>query len=315
MGAYVVWLPLMKNVRQLVEATWFQRVITIAIILNAITLGLETAPELVGAYMPLLLVVDTGFLVLFVVEIICKLVAYRWQFFKNGWNIFDFSIVAISLLPFIQGLSVLRALRVLRVLRLISVIPQFRKVTQAFFDSLSGLAAIGAILLIIFYVGAVMCTKLFGVSFPEWFGTIGLSLYSLFQIMTLESWSMGIVRPVMEIYPYAWLFFVPFILVTTFATLNLLIGVIVNSMQTLHDQTTDSIDEHLTAQDTARTELKATLNALEEQIKQIKNKLWWLNYPAEYAYSAGFNRLRSLPHLENIMRQNKFTAHFGLFEP
>lgn len=245
----------------------------VAIILNAITLGLETAPELVGAYMPLLLAVDMAFLALFTAEIILKLIAYRWEFFKNGWNIFDFIIVAISLLPFIQGLSVLRALRVLRVLRLISIVPQFRKVTQAFFDSLSGLAAIGTILLLIFYVGAVMSTKLFGEDFPDWFGTIGHSLYSLFQIMTLESWSMGIVRPVMELYPYAWMFFVPFILLTTFAALNLLIGVIVNSMQTLHEQTTDNIDEHLSAQDRSRAELKAKLDTLEQAIREIKAKL------------------------------------------
>jgi voltage-gated sodium channel len=202
-----------------------------------------------------------------------KLIVYRVQFFKSGWNIFDFTIVAISLLPFIQGLSVLRALRVLRVLRLISVIPQFRKVTQAFFDSLSGLAAIGTILLLIFYVGAVMSTKLFGEHFPEWFGSIGASLYSLFQIMTLESWSMGIVRPVMEIYPFAWAFFVPFILLTTFAALNLLIGVIVNSMQSLHDDTTTALDDHLSKQDRSRAELKATLNALEQSIKDIKAKM------------------------------------------
>lgn len=261
------------NTKLLVEAGWFQRLIIAAIVLNAITLGLETAPQFVGSYLPALLVIDKAFLVLFVFEIMLKLHAYRWRFFRDGWNVFDFTIVAISLLPFIQGLSVLRALRVLRVLRLISIIPQFRKVTQAFFDSLSGLAAIGAILLIIFYVGAVMCTKLFGGEFPEWFGTIGRSFYSLFQIMTLESWSMGIVRPVMEIYPYAWLFFVPFILVTTFATLNLLIGVIVNSMQTLHDQTSNTIDQHLTAQDIARNELKTQLEALEASIKDIKSKL------------------------------------------
>ncbi len=262
----------MRWSQTIVEASWFQRLIIIAIVLNAITLGLETAPELVGPLMPGLLLVDTLFLSLFVVEIALKLVAYRLSFFKNGWNIFDFTIVAISLLPFIQGLSVLRALRVLRVLRLISVIPQFRKVTQAFFDSLSGLAAIGTILLIVFYVGAVMSTKLFGESFPEWFGTIGLSLYSLFQIMTLESWSMGIVRPVMEVYPFAWVFFVPFILLTTFAALNLLIGVIVNSMQTLHEQTTDTIDDHLKLQDKSRAELMSKLDELEANIKDIKAK-------------------------------------------
>lgn len=259
--------------KTIVESHWFQRVIIGAIILNAVTLGLETAPTLVGDWMGTLRIVDTVFLLLFTVELAAKLIVYRLVFFKNGWNNFDFVIVAISWLPFIEGLSVLRSLRILRVLRLLSVVPQFRKVTQAFFDSLTGLATIGTILLLVFYVGAVMATKLFGQSFPEWFGTIGSSFYTLFQIMTLESWSMGIVRPVMELYPYAWLFFVPFILVTTFAALNLLIGVVVNSMQSLHDTTTDTISEQIDSHDAERAVLQQQLQALKETIEKMQKKL------------------------------------------
>jgi len=259
--------------RRTVESLWFQRFIIIAILLNAVTLGLETAPVLVGEWMSTLKLIDTLLLLLFTVELLMKLVVYRLSFFKNGWNNFDFIIVAISWLPFIESLSVLRSLRILRVLRLVSVVPQFRKVTQAFFDSLAGLATIGTILLLVFYVGAVMSTKLFGQTFPDWFGTIGSSFYTLFQIMTLESWSMGIVRPVMEVYPYAWLFFVPFILVTTFATLNLLIGVIVNSMQTLHDNTADKIDVHLMSQDENQQQLRLQLVELREIITALERNL------------------------------------------
>jgi len=262
-----------STITSFVESKRFQGTILAAIVLNAIALGLETAPELVGSLMPLLLALDTLFLAFFTIEIALKLVAYRGSFFKNGWNNFDFVIVFISLLPFLQGLSVLRSLRILRVLRLISISPQFRKVTQAFFDSLSGLAVIAVILGLLFYVGAVMTTKLFGQQFPQWFGSIGESLFSLFQIMTLESWSMGIVRPVMEVYPTAWLFFVPFILLTTFATLNLLIGVIVNSMQTLHDETTDELDTHLSKQDVEREQIKAKVADIETMLRELKQKL------------------------------------------
>lgn len=258
---------------KIVETPLFQRVIITAIILNAVTLGLETAPETVGGFMPYLLALDFAFLLLFTVELGLKLTAYRTRFFASGWNNFDLLIVVISWLPFIEGLSVLRSLRVLRILRLVSVVPQFRKVVQAFFASLSGLFAIGAIIGIIFYVGAVMTTKLFGSEFPEWFGTIGRSLYTLFQIMTLESWSMGIVRPVMEVYPYAWLFFVPFILVTTFAALNLLIGVIVNSMQTLHEQTTDTLKGELKARDAERAKLREQISSLEDSLAKLKRDL------------------------------------------
>ena len=113
---------------------------------------------------------------------------------------------------------------------------------------------------IIFYIGAVMATKLFGAAFPEWFGNLGLSAYSLFQIMTLESWSMGIVRPVMEQFPYAWVFFVPFIMVTTFAVVNLLVGLIVNSMQDAHAEETNA------ATDTYREEVLKRLEAIEQRL-------------------------------------------------
>jgi len=128
----------------------------------------------------------------------------------------------------------LRALRILRVLRVISVAPSLRRVVEGFVTALPGMGSVFLLMAIIFYIGAVIATKLFADTFPQWFGTLGQSGYSLFQIMTLESWSMGIVRPVMEVYPYAWAFFIPFIMVTTFAVVNLLVGLIVNSMQDAH---------------------------------------------------------------------------------
>jgi len=271
---HVTLVGMREKITFLVEAKWFQRFIIIVILLNAVTIGLQTAPQMMGEDgMSLLSIIDGIFLAIFTFELAFKLYAYKSSFFKSGWNNFDFAIVAVSYLPFIPGLSVLRSLRVLRILRLISVVPQFRKVIQAFMDSLSGLIVIAAIMLIIFYVGAVMATNLFGVSFPQWFGTIGRSLFSLFQIMTLESWSMGIVRPVMEVYTYAWAFFVPFILVTTFSTLNLVIGVIVNSLQALHNDTKDTIDEHLEKQDKETEILHKQLTELEETIRTLKQKL------------------------------------------
>lgn len=264
----------MQNVlAKIVEAVWFQRFIITVIILNAISLGLETVPEVNNQYGETLVFLDVLFLGIYTIELAMKLILYRLRFFKDGWNNFDFLIVAVSYLPLVEGLSVLRSLRILRVLRLMSVVPQFRKVTQAFFDSLSGLSVITFILLLLFYIGAVMSTKMFGTAFPEWFGSIGRSLFSLFQIMTLESWSSAIARPVMELYPHAWLFFVPFILTTTFVTLNLLIGVIVNSMQGLHEDTTENIDKHLNQQDKERENLKNKLSELENSIQDIKKNL------------------------------------------
>ncbi len=204
--------------------------VILVILVNAVTLGLETSDIAMANAGTLILMIDRICLAIFVTEIVLKLVALGPRFFRSPWNVFDFIIVGIALVPGAQGMSVLRALRILRVLRVISVAPRLRRVVEGFITALPGMGSVFLLMAIIFYIGAVMATKLFGDTFPEWFGTLGRSGYSLFQIMTLESWSMGIVRPVMEVYPYAWVFFVPFILVTTFAVVNLLVGLVVNSM-------------------------------------------------------------------------------------
>jgi len=207
----------------------------------------------------LLSAIDAIAIGIFVVEILLKLIVYRMRFFKNGWNIFDFVIVAVALLPTGGSLSVLRALRILRALRLISAMPKMRKVVQGLFAAIPSMGTVIILLGLVFYIAAVMATKLFGGAFPEWFGSIGSSLYSLFQIMTLESWSMGIVRPIMEVYPWAWAFFVPFVLVTSFVVLNLFIAIIVNAMH-------EEADEEQAAQ---RDEILAEIQALRQEMRAM----------------------------------------------
>src|SRR6056297_1748153 len=243
-----------------------RNVIIGVIIFNAIILGLETSDVVMGRWGPLIYALDTACLVIFVIEIGAKLFAHRLRFFASGWNIFDFTIVAIALVPAGQTLSVLRALRILRVLRVVSAAPRLRRVVEGFVTALPGMGSVFLLMGIIFYIGAVMATKLFAASFPDWFGSIGASLYTLFQIMTLESWSMGIVRPVLEVYPYAWLFFVPFIMVTTFAVVNLLVGLIVNSMQDAHHA------EDAEKTDTYRDEVLTRLADLEALIRERRDQ-------------------------------------------
>ncbi|MEM7641509.1 MAG: ion transporter [Pseudomonadota bacterium] len=231
------------------------------ILVNAVTLGLETVPPAMAAAGPLLIAIDRICLAIFVVELTAKMIAQGARFWKQGWNLFDFAIVAIALVPNAGPFSVLRALRILRVLRIISVFPRLRRVVEGFVTALPGMGSVFLLMGIIFYIASVMATKLFGASFPQWFGDLGSSGYSLFQIMTLESWSMGIVRPVMEVYPYAWAFFVPFIMMTTFAVVNLLVGLIVNSMQDAH------AEESNAATDAYRDEVLERLKVIEEQLK------------------------------------------------
>jgi voltage-gated sodium channel len=230
------------------------------ILVNAVVLGLEATPAAMAAFGPVLVAVDTACLAVFVVELTLKLIAQGPRFFRQGWNLFDFVIVGIALVPAAGPFSVLRALRILRVLRIVSVFPRLRRVVEGFVTALPGMGSVFLLMALIFYIAAVMATKLFGASFPEWFGDLGSSGYSLFQIMTLESWSMGIVRPVMEVYPFAWAFFVPFIMVTTFAVVNLLVGLIVNSMQDAH------AEESNAATDAYRDEVMARLKAIEERL-------------------------------------------------
>lgn len=249
-----------NSIQKLLEMPRTQNLILGIIIFNAILLGLETSKPIMAQAGGLIRTLDLICISIFVVEIIAKLFVQGPRFFRNGWNIFDFVIVAVALIPASQGISVLRALRVLRVFRVLSTAPRLRRVVEGFVTSLPGMASVFLLMAIIFYISAVISTKLFGEQFPEWFGNLGMSAYSLFQIMTLESWSMGIVRPVMEIYPFAWAFFIPFILATTFAVVNLLVGLIVNSMADAHSEEEDA------RTDSYRDKVLERLEAIEKKL-------------------------------------------------
>ena len=227
---------LRSRVLELVENRVFQNCIMVLIVVNAVMLGLETSATAMAWAGSFLTLFDQIVITVFCVEILLRLYAHRLAFFRDPWSVFDFVVVAITLMPASESLSVLRALRILRVLRLVSAVPRLRRVVAALLRAVPGVASISALLLLVFYVFAVIATKLFGRAFPDWFGTIGESMYSLFQIMTLESWSMGIVRPVMEVYPWAWAVFVTFIVLSSFTVLNLFIAIIIDSMQSLHEE-------------------------------------------------------------------------------
>lgn len=257
-----------------VESAPVQKFITALIIINAVILGMETSPSIVAAAGPLISALDNAILAVFVVEIAVRMAYRRGAFFKDGWSLFDLAVVAIALAPTTPGLAVLRALRVLRVLRLITVLPKLKMIVSALLSSLPGLAMIMLLQSLLFYVGAVIATKMFGSSFPEWFGTLGASLYTLFQVMTLESWSMGIVRPVMEQYPYSWAFFVPFILIATFTMLNLFIAVIVNAMQALHEEENAEVNAEIRAAAHDEAEAVAVeLRNLRQEVAALRQAL------------------------------------------
>ena len=221
----------MHRLRGIIENPWTERVIMTLIVVNAVTLGLETSQTVTARWGTLLRVLDQAILAVFVIELLSRMALQRAAFFRDGWNVFDFLVIGISLAPAAEAFTVLRALRVLRLLRLITVVPSLRRVVGGLIGALPGMGSIVLLIGLIYYVCAVMAVNLFGEDFPALFGTLPASLFTLFTIMTLEGRVDGVVRPVMEKYPYSWLFFIPFIIGTTFTILNLFIGIIVNAMQ------------------------------------------------------------------------------------
>ena len=261
---------LLDRIRSFVEHRATQRSITFLIVLNALVLALETSPAAMAAAGGYLKLADRVILAIFVVEILLKVVGQRRDFVRDAWNHFDTIVVAIALIPATEFLSVMRALRILRVFRLISAVPSMRRVVGALLHAVPGMGSVVMLLMVIYFVFSVMATNLFAGRFPDWFGNIGSSAYTLFQIMTLESWSMGIVRPVMEVFPHAWLFFVPFILITSFAVLNLFIGIIVDAMQTHGHGEGDAKVPVASSGEPALAELQGEIRALRRELAEMK---------------------------------------------
>lgn len=262
------------QLQHVIEHPYIQKAIITLILINAVILGLETSSTVMDRTGSLLLLIDHFILAIFVIEIAIRMYVYRMDFWRDPWSLFDFTVVAIALIPASGPFAVLRALRVLRVLRLLTMVPSMRRVVGALLAAIPGLGSIGLMLMVFYYVFAVIATNLFGEAFPEWFGTIGHSFYTLFQIMTLESWSMGIVRPLMETFPYAWAFFIPFILIATFTMLNLFIAIIVSAMQSYseaeHKETIDAVQR---SEQKIEADLHLELRALRHEISEIKSLL------------------------------------------
>jgi voltage-gated sodium channel len=266
--------PLLDWLRKKIEDPRTERYIMVLIILNAVTLGLETSDSIMARYGTILSAIDRAIIAIFVVEILARFIVQRGAFFRDGWNIFDVFVVGIALAPATEKLSVLRALRVLRLLRLITAVPSLQRVVGGLIGALPGMGSILLLIGLVFYVSAVMAVNLYGKEFPELFGTLGTSLYTLFTIMTLEGWTNDVVNPIMEKHPNALLFFIPFIIITTFWVLNLFIGIIVSAMQDEHEKAAaaERKAEREMMHDEA-TPLVREVQALKEEIAELRKKL------------------------------------------
>lgn len=255
--------------------------ILFVIIFNSILLGFMTDTSIMEKYGRFLHEACNLCVYIFTIELFIKFYVYGKNFFKDGWNNFDFFIVAISWVPtggVFSSFRVFRILRALRALRLVTRLEKLRIIVQAIIASIPNVGWASVLLIVIFYIFSIMGTTLFAADFPDWFGSIGKSMYTLFQVMTLESWSMGISRPVMEVYPFAWAYFVPFILVSSFIVMNVIVGVVVNAISEIseevkHQKQEKFIKENQLQLETELSKLKTQISIVEDliQIKKQQN--------------------------------------------
>lgn len=253
--------------REFFTSPLWERAIVILIVINALAMGLETSKTISSNIGGFLRVIDNIVIVVFTVEIALRIFAFGRSFWRDGWSLFDFTIVIITLMPATGGFAVLRSLRIIRALRLISTVKSMRRVMSGMLTAIPSMGAVIALLALIFYVAAVMATKLYGADYPKEFGTLGDSFFSLFQVMTLEGWADNFVIPVMEKHPYAWIFFIIFMLVTSFTVLNLFIGIIVDAMQS--DQQAEETKDRARNEANFET-IMAELHVLRSEIKQLR---------------------------------------------
>nr|6VXO_A Chain A, NaChBac-Nav1.7VSDII chimera [Halalkalibacterium halodurans C-125]6VXO_C Chain C, NaChBac-Nav1.7VSDII chimera [Halalkalibacterium halodurans C-125]6VXO_D Chain D, NaChBac-Nav1.7VSDII chimera [Halalkalibacterium halodurans C-125]6VXO_E Chain E, NaChBac-Nav1.7VSDII chimera [Halalkalibacterium halodurans C-125]6W6O_A Chain A, NaChBac-Nav1.7VSDII chimera [Halalkalibacterium halodurans C-125]6W6O_D Chain D, NaChBac-Nav1.7VSDII chimera [Halalkalibacterium halodurans C-125]6W6O_F Chain F, len=260
-----------SKMQKIVNHRAFTFTVIALILFNALIVGIETYPRIYADHKWLFYRIDLVLLWIFTIEIAMRFLASnpKSAFFRSSWNWFDFLIVTLSLVELfladVEGLSVLRILRVLRVLRAISVVPSLRRLVDALVMTIPALGNILILMSIFFYIFAVIGTMLFQHVSPEYFGNLQLSLLTLFQVVTLESWASGVMRPIFAEVPWSWLYFVSFVLIGTFIIFNLFIGVIVNNVEKA--ELTDN------EEDGEADGLKQEISALRKDVAELKSLL------------------------------------------
>lgn len=251
----------------------FKNTIVLIILINSIVLGLITSEAIYAKFGELLEFILSACVVIFTVEITLRIIAKGWRFFLNGWNIFDFLLITMALMPETGAAITFRVFRVLRALRMVSSMKKLRHIVSAILVSAPHVFWAAVLEMIIFYIFGIMGQNLFHEAFPQWFGTLGETVYTLFQVTTLESWSMGIARPVMKVYPWAWCYFVPFVMISSYIVLNVVVGVVVNATSDISEDDNISMKDKIKAKKVTNTEISEQINELKEHILRLEAKL------------------------------------------
>lgn len=270
---------MIKSLKKIVDSKVFQGIILFVIIFNCVLMGIETIKGLSEGSVSLLATINNVCLWIFIAEIILKILAYGLDYFKDPWNWFDMIIVGISLASGLAFMAAFRAMRVLRVLKslkalrgtkLIGTVKHLQVIINAIIKSIPSILWTFILLMLIYYIFALIGVNLFGDAFPDWFGTIGKAMYTLFQVMTLESWSMGISRPVMEVYSFAWAYFVPFVLMSSFIVMNVVVGIVVNAIS---EVTADDAAEEAKEEEVSKEDLLKQMKSLQDQMARLEKSL------------------------------------------
>ena len=257
--------------RAVIAARWFEPFMIGLILFNAALIGLETFPEIEAKHSRLLHFGNDVILGVFIVEAALKIIAVAPRFgryFGNGWNLFDFSVVVLSLVPATgEAALVARLVRILRVLRLVSAVPQLRLIVATLVRSIPSMGHVIMLMSVIFYIYAITGVHLFAEADPEHWGTLWVALLTLFQLVTLEGW-VELMQTGMEVHPYSWLFFVSFVLLGTFVILNLFIAVVINNLETSKLEQLEELDQPTTHEDVLKE-----LDRTREALKNLQTKL------------------------------------------
>lgn len=243
---------------------YFEYFIVALILINALVLGLETSSSIMEEFGSWLIFVSDIILALFIFEALLKMIAV-WprlgQYFKSGWNIFDFSVIVLSLLPATGEMAmVARLARLLRVLRLVSTIPELRLIVTTLIRSLPGMGHVVLLMSLIFYMYAIAGFHLFAEHDPQHWGNLGISLLTLFRVVTLEDWT-DLMYTAMEMNGFSWIFFVSFVVMGTFVMINLFIAVVLNSLDDAKQEQLKSLQGPI-GKNEILDELKTTQQAL-----------------------------------------------------
>ena len=250
---------------QIVSAPWFERVIIAFILINGAILGMETSPSLVAQQGGLLHLGNRVILGIFILEAVLKMIAVAPQidrYFRDGWNVFDFSVIVFSLIPATGDFAMIaRLARLLRVVRLVSTIPELRLIVSTLIRSIPSMMHVMTLMSVIFYIYAITGYQLFHEHDPTHWRSLGIALLTLFRVVTLEDWT-DVMYTAMDFHPMAWLFFVSFVVLGTFVVINLFIAVVINNLEEAKAERLAELQGPVT-QDEILKDLRETQKALQ----------------------------------------------------